>query len=221
MTARSNHRQLWSRFGAPEHPTDRRLTVVFPGVPGEGQSLSSRSTRPDYIIDRETGCWNWNKFMVRGYGIVSLDGTGRRAARVYYEAAYGPIPGGSSTHVHHRCENPACVNPEHLELTLHGPHLAYHKQEASTLTWDDVHAIRDAIRQGERQRDVCARYGIAQPTLSDIVTGTTWKDATYVPGRPAKCAWCSADFVAARANQRYCCRSHSYAFNNDKARRAA
>lgn len=206
-------RQLCSKFGAPLHPTDRRKALVFIGVPAEGQALSSKSTRPDYVVDRETGCWNWNKWMLNGYAIVSYLGTGRRAARVYYEAAYGPIPGGSSTHVHHRCENPACVNPEHLELTLHGPHLAYHKQELSSLNRDDIRAIREALCFGERQRDICERYGIAQPTLSDIARNVTWKDPAYTPGRLTECETCGDEFLTVRSVQRFCsepCKQHAY-----------
>lgn len=52
----------------------------------------------------------------RGYGCMSVvvDGVMRRlyAHRVAFEIAHGPIPPGM--YVCHRCDTPACVNPEHL-----------------------------------------------------------------------------------------------------------
>jgi hypothetical protein len=60
-----------------------------------------------------TGCWEWSGFrnLARGgYGYVE----GRRAHRVAWELANGPIPEG--LHVCHRCDNPPCCNPSHLWL---------------------------------------------------------------------------------------------------------
>jgi len=36
------------------------------------------------------------------------------AHRIAWELTNGPIPDG--VHLHHRCENKACVNPAHLEI---------------------------------------------------------------------------------------------------------
>lgn len=51
--------------------------------------------------------------------------SGRQYAyRVIYEDIHGPIPDGLVAH--HRCENPQCVNPEHIELITQGEHIAEH-----------------------------------------------------------------------------------------------
>jgi len=59
------------------------------------------------------GCWLWQgAHDGDGYGLVKVDGKLRRAARVAWEATYGPIPAGLS--VLHSCDNPPCIRPDHL-----------------------------------------------------------------------------------------------------------
>lgn len=70
---------------------------------------TQRSKRPEYIVDSETGCWEWQRAKNRtGYGIRQ-EGL---AHRIAYMRINGQLP--SHIYVDHICRNPGCVNPEHL-----------------------------------------------------------------------------------------------------------
>lgn len=67
------------------------------------------------LIDkREDGCWIWlgsrEKF---GYGKIKRGGRSIMAHRYVYELMVEPVPDGMV--IDHRCRQPSCVNPQHLE----------------------------------------------------------------------------------------------------------
>ncbi len=73
-----------------------------------------------------TGCWLWtgHRFST-GYGCFEVTDAGKRkkfgAHRYSYEYFKGPIPPGLV--VMHSCDNPPCVNPDHLSLGTHSDNI--------------------------------------------------------------------------------------------------
>lgn len=60
------------------------------------------------------GCWAWNgTSLPRGYGLTSYHGRNVLAHRLSYELFVEPIPAGLI--VDHKCRNPRCVRPDHLQ----------------------------------------------------------------------------------------------------------
>jgi hypothetical protein len=135
-------------------------------------------------------CWEWighrNK---NGYGTIRPGGRGNAsvtATHVSYELANGPIPNG--LWVLHRCDNPACVNPNHLFLGTHqdnvddmiakGRKRAAHgeAQHNSKLTTEQVIAIRQRYAAGNiTMYQLAAEYGIGAGPICNIIHRKTWK----------------------------------------------
>lgn len=84
-------------------------------VPQKDRPLEVRLREVGWTIT-EAGCWEWDgKRNDNGYGLFSAKRFGyenARAHRVMYEVLVERIP--DDLRLRHRCDNPPCVNPDHL-----------------------------------------------------------------------------------------------------------
>ena len=102
----------------------------------------------DKYTDKSGECWLWTGTKHNtGYGYFTLTVGGRRkvlAHRAAYEQVNGPIPEGKS--IRHKCDTPACVNPDHLSLGSHRDNMndmaVRGRAGQSKLTRDQVRYIR-------------------------------------------------------------------------------
>lgn len=84
------------------------------GKPAPAQERFWRYAYPE----PNSGCWLWDGAVdPNGYGRFSVESKARLAHKFYYEFLNGPVPEGLE--LDHKCRNPSCVNPDHLEAVSH------------------------------------------------------------------------------------------------------
>jgi hypothetical protein len=149
-------------------------------------------------VDKTDDCWLWTGSKTNaGYGLYGIRRNGRWKWRDYthriaYLLEHKEIP--DKLHVCHHCDNPPCVNPDHLFLGTHNDNMqdaikkgrldnTGEKQGRSKLTWDDVKEIRlryNPNKTWQAQR-LAKEYGVYVPHIYKIWHNEIWKDPTYMP----------------------------------------
>lgn len=127
-----------------------------------------KSFESQYVVDLETGCWNW-------IGRTDKDGYGKKGdhkAYTYsYERKHGPIPPGMEPD--HLCRNRRCVNPAHLEPVTKAENLR--RGSNAKLTHADIAEIH-RLYPTLKQREIAELFGVGAPTISKIIRGHRWAE---------------------------------------------
>lgn len=142
-----------------------------------------------------TGCWLWlgapsDATSTGQYGRFRIAGRQERAHRAAWMLFRGAVPIGM--HVLHRCDVPACVNPQHLFLGRNDDNVADRVSKNRTdwvarqgddhpmrkLTADQVRDMRRQAGAGVSQSDIAIRFGVHRSTVCEIVKGRKWAHLT-------------------------------------------
>jgi len=144
-----------------------------------------------WIGEPMSGCWLWEGaiFKRTGYGQMRMNKKIFLAHRIAWELHRGPIPQGEGYHgicVCHRCDNPFCVNPDHLFLGTHTDNMQDKankgrtrpgdkgsKCHLSSLTEEQVLSIRKET--GRTYTDIAKDYGVTRTAISSIIRRKQWK----------------------------------------------
>lgn len=136
--------------------------------------------------DPRTGCWNWTKARnPAGYGRYNRSGKAAQAHRGSLAAVLDVEPSELGVVCHH-CDNPSCVNPQHLYNGTHSSNLAdkvvRERVPRGSAHWQaalcerDVQEIRLRVRTGENKTAIAALFGVSVWTVKDIASGRGWRE---------------------------------------------
>lgn len=152
------------------------MTAALSLTPSELVRFNSFLDKNDAVYPQ---CWVWTGAKNRGYGIfqaTTLQPRTRRANRLAYQLWVGPIPKGLQ--VQHKCDNPACCNPQHLflgtaaqnsrQMVGLGRAATGIKHGMAKLTAQQVSDIRVFCTQGLQYRAIAARFGISESHVRNI-----------------------------------------------------
>jgi len=153
-----------------------------------------------YYVDKgeEDECWEWQgRTTSSGYGRPQINGKRYSAHRLSYRIHYGPMP---TPQVNHHCDNKLCVNPNHLYSGTQSENMQdafdrisafrEHALEVEPKNTDperegmsgspfeksDIVSIRERYANGETGVKLAEEYGVATPTIYNIVNKKRYKN---------------------------------------------
>ncbi len=120
------------------------------------------------------GCRVWQGVTgTNGYGQVRIDGVVRLPHRVAWHLASGPIPRG--LFVCHRCDNPPCINVDHLFLGTHAENMRDMVSKGRStrggrngnakLDGDSVALIRAELAAGKTKAEIARALNFRVPEI--------------------------------------------------------
>lgn len=142
------------------------------------------------VEKKENGCWEWTGARYKsGYGQLKrykLAKNAISAHRYVWYLKYGKFPDDMLCH---KCDNPPCVNPDHLFEGTHqdnmddmvkkgrhnSPDQAGKANGNSVLNDTKVIEIKELIKEGLNNTEIAAEYGVTHSNISCIRRGKSWK----------------------------------------------
>jgi DNA-binding CsgD family transcriptional regulator len=134
------------------------------------------------IISKES-CWLTNYSKNSKKPSISIEGVRYLLTRVIYKLYKGKDPG--ELYVCHTCDNPRCINPDHLWLGTCADNMADKKNKnrqtkgsivpSSKLTEEKVIEIKKLLIENKLTlKEIKNRFGVGNRTISEINSGKRW-----------------------------------------------
>lgn len=143
-----------------------------------------RFTKKRPLRVSESGCLIWTGATSKGYGWFNFNGKMVSAHRAALQIKLGrQIKEGLVCA--HLCNNPSCVNPNHLEEQTADENQAYkvasgnslkgEKSKTAKLTEEKVLLIRTLLEAEAPNRWIARQFGVREAAIRDIRNSKTWR----------------------------------------------
>lgn len=130
-----------------------------------------------------SGCSLWTgKLDTDGYGIINIGGQQKKAHRVSWETANGPIP--DDLCVCHKCDTPSCIETSHLFLGTRkdnnqdskakGRNARGERNGLSKLLPQHIADIKKRRADGVKLADIAAEFCVTYQAIQAVLSGKTW-----------------------------------------------
>ena len=131
--------------------------------------------------------WKGARTVRGGYGVFTCAQKDYLAHRVSYEVHVGPIPNGML--IRHKCDNPPCVNPKHLEIGTDALNVADMINRGRNSRGEDhtsaklkqaeaMEILRLCSERNVSHVAIAEMFGVSRATVGDIGRRRSWKHLT-------------------------------------------
>lgn len=125
-----------------------------------------------------TGCYEWQGYRnSKGYGRLEVATERWAAHRFAYTLKHNKEP-AKHQQVQHMCNNPCCINAQHLTLGTNKENVEYRVRcgrNAAKLTYKSIDWIRKMRVEGWTILEIAIAYDVSESAISHILKNRNWK----------------------------------------------
>ena len=197
-----NHWRRNRKYGSPA--AYKSHSGLFRGMPSEQRFWKQ--------VKKTDSCWLWAGSLDRdGYGVFrgTIAGvTFTKAHRFSYALHSGDLLHGMQSL--HTCDNPRCVNPDHLFSGTNADNMADKKQkgrahsqsgETSGKAVLSEKQVREILKDPRPHAQISADYGVKPSTIGSIKQKVSWKHLKESAVRAPRIGQQGEKFYAAKLKE--------------------
>lgn len=167
------------------HPDETGNLVV--GQERKGKGIKTYLFTERIAVSDLSCCWPWLASTIKfGYGRMRSQKDGRSklllAHRAVFSLVFGGIPSGLE--IRHKCDNPICCNPFHLEPGTHKENMEDMSRRGRVvnntprkLSAAQIMEIRSMLSNGDRKAMIARQFGVSWSLIQWIAIGKHWSSA--------------------------------------------